>query len=166
MKAETHRALKEMEQGIEKYRATASAFEELREFDELAKQTGTTMKAAMQNYVGIEKMLEEGVPQATLDRVAPGVKTQDLNNLFGALEFAQKTVKEGIQPIIGCQMTLDAGEACGPVVLLVQDLNMLSAACAQVQADTDQALRRMSGNRASQAYGKPPLSPIPGPVRD
>jgi hypothetical protein len=36
--------------------------------------------------LGIEKMLEEGVPQATLDRVAPGVKTQDVNNLFGALD--------------------------------------------------------------------------------
>jgi hypothetical protein len=38
--------------------------------------------------LGLEKMLEEGVPQSTLDRVAPGVKTQDLNNLFGALEKA------------------------------------------------------------------------------
>jgi hypothetical protein len=38
--------------------------------------------------LGIEKMLEDGVPQATLDRVAPGVKTQDLNNLFGALDKA------------------------------------------------------------------------------
>jgi hypothetical protein len=38
--------------------------------------------------LGIEKMLEEGVPQATLDRVAPGVKSQDLNNLFGALDKA------------------------------------------------------------------------------
>jgi hypothetical protein len=38
--------------------------------------------------LGIEKMLEEGVPQAALDRVAPGVKTQDLNNLFGALDRA------------------------------------------------------------------------------
>ena len=28
------------------------------------------------------------MPQATLDRVAPGVKTQDLNNLFGALDRA------------------------------------------------------------------------------
>ena len=37
---------------------------------------------------GIEKMLDEGVPQATLDRLAPGVKTQDLNNLFGALDRA------------------------------------------------------------------------------
>ena len=38
--------------------------------------------------LGIEKMLEEGVPQATLDRVAPGVKSQDLTNLFGALDKA------------------------------------------------------------------------------
>ena len=38
--------------------------------------------------LGIEKMLEEGVPQSTLDRVAPGVKTQDLNSLFGALDRA------------------------------------------------------------------------------
>jgi hypothetical protein len=38
--------------------------------------------------LGIDKMLEDGVPQATLDRVAPGVKTQDINNLFGALDRA------------------------------------------------------------------------------
>ena len=38
--------------------------------------------------LGIEKMLDEGVPQATLDRVAPGVKSGDLNKLFGALDRA------------------------------------------------------------------------------
>jgi hypothetical protein len=38
--------------------------------------------------LGIEKMLEQGVPQATLDRVAPGVKSQDINGLFGALDRA------------------------------------------------------------------------------
>jgi hypothetical protein len=38
--------------------------------------------------LGIDKMLEDGVPQATLDKVAPGVKSQDLNNLFGALDRA------------------------------------------------------------------------------
>lgn len=38
--------------------------------------------------LGIDKMLEDGVPQATLDRVAPGVKSQDINNLFGALDRA------------------------------------------------------------------------------
>jgi hypothetical protein len=38
--------------------------------------------------LGIDKMLQDGVPQETLDRVAPGVKTQDLNNLMGALNRA------------------------------------------------------------------------------
>jgi hypothetical protein len=38
--------------------------------------------------LGIEKMLDDGVPQATLDKLAPGVKSQDLNNLFGALDRA------------------------------------------------------------------------------
>lgn len=38
--------------------------------------------------LGIEKMLDEGVPQGTLDRVAPGVKTADVNNLLGALDRA------------------------------------------------------------------------------
>ncbi len=38
--------------------------------------------------LGIDKMLQDGVPQATLDRVAPGVKTQDVNNLMGALNRA------------------------------------------------------------------------------
>ena len=38
--------------------------------------------------LGIEKMLDEGVPQATLDRVAPGVKTQDVSSLLGALDRA------------------------------------------------------------------------------
>lgn len=38
--------------------------------------------------LGIDKMLEQGVPQSTLDRVAPGVKSQDVNNLLGALDRA------------------------------------------------------------------------------
>ncbi|MGJ4906286.1 DUF2125 domain-containing protein [Bradyrhizobium sp. HKCCYLS2058] len=38
--------------------------------------------------LGLDKMLENGVPQGTLDRVAPGVKSQDVNNLLGALDRA------------------------------------------------------------------------------
>jgi hypothetical protein len=38
--------------------------------------------------LGLDKMLDQGVPQATLDRVAPGVRTQDINNLMGALDRA------------------------------------------------------------------------------
>jgi hypothetical protein len=52
------------------------------------------------------------------------------------------------------------------LVILVQDLNMLSAACAKVQADTALALRQVSRNRASRAYGKPPVPPTPDPSCD
>jgi len=38
--------------------------------------------------LGIDKMLEQGVPQATLDRLAPGVRAKDVDNLMGALDRA------------------------------------------------------------------------------
>jgi hypothetical protein len=36
--------------------------------------------------LGLEKMLDDGVPQGTLDRVAPGVKSQDVSKLLGSLD--------------------------------------------------------------------------------
>ncbi|PLP58678.1 DNA polymerase III subunit alpha [Mesorhizobium loti] len=37
---------------------------------------------------------------------APAIAVADTNNLFGALEFAQKAAKDGIQPIMGSQIDL------------------------------------------------------------
>lgn len=37
---------------------------------------------------------------------APAIAVTDTNNLFGALEFAQKAVKDGVQPLIGCQLDI------------------------------------------------------------
>jgi DNA polymerase III subunit alpha len=37
----------------------------------------------------------------------PALAMTDSNNLFGALEFSEKLAKEGIQPIIGIELTLD-----------------------------------------------------------
>ena len=42
--------------------------------------------------------------RASASAAAPAVAVTDTNNLFGALEFAQKAVKEGVQPIIACQL--------------------------------------------------------------
>ncbi len=39
----------------------------------------------------------------------PAIAITDTNNLFVALEFAQKAVGEGLQPIIGCQVSIDMG---------------------------------------------------------
>ncbi len=36
--------------------------------------------------LGIDKMLTDGVPQSSVDRVAPGVRAQDVNKVIGALD--------------------------------------------------------------------------------
>ncbi len=55
----------------------------------------------------------------------PAVAITDTGNLFGALEFSQACVGAGVQPIIGCQVSLTRAEndrlAPDPVVLLAQD---------------------------------------------
>lgn len=41
----------------------------------------------------------------------PALAITDTNNLFGALEFSEKLVKAGIQPIVGIQLVVDFGDA-------------------------------------------------------
>jgi DNA polymerase-3 subunit alpha len=63
---------------------------------------------------------------ASLAREAamPAVAITDTGNLFGALEFSQYCVGKGVQPIIGCQISITRTEKPGlppdPVVLLAQ----------------------------------------------
>ncbi|MHB8885697.1 MAG: DNA polymerase III subunit alpha [Methylovirgula sp.] len=40
----------------------------------------------------------------------PALAITDTNSLFGALEFSEKLAKEGVQPIIGLQLTVDFGD--------------------------------------------------------
>jgi DNA polymerase III subunit alpha len=60
----------------------------------------------------------------------PALAITDANNLFGALEFSEKLATEGVQPIIGAQITVDFGDAAArgadrasaaPIVLLAQN---------------------------------------------
>ena len=41
----------------------------------------------------------------------PAIGIADTGNLFGALEFSEKAAKVGIQPITGCQLEVDFGDA-------------------------------------------------------
>ncbi len=54
----------------------------------------------------------------------PAVAIADSGNLFGALEFSQYCAGRGVQPIIGCQISLTRADAPGlspdPIVLLAQ----------------------------------------------
>jgi DNA polymerase-3 subunit alpha len=70
-------------------------------------------------------LLEGAIPVGKLPGLAadagmPAVALTDTNAMFAALEFSVKAMDKGVQPIIGCQITLQDG-ATGPVVLLVQN---------------------------------------------
>ena len=62
-------------------------------------------------YSLLEGALQLGkiVGHAVKDR-SPAVAVTDTNNLFGALEFAQKASKDGVQPIMGCQIDVLFGD--------------------------------------------------------
>lgn len=70
-------------------------------------------------------MLEGALPVGKLPSLAadagmPAVALTDTNAMFAALEFSVKAMDKGVQPIIGCQITLKADET-GPVVVLAQN---------------------------------------------
>lgn len=78
VKAEVHRAIKELEQGHQKYKADAEAWSDLREFDQIAKQHGTTVKQALQGYISLEQQLKNdplGGLEAIVSRI--GLKAPD-----------------------------------------------------------------------------------------
>lgn len=56
VKAEVHRAVRELESGITQHK---ERWAPLAEYDELAKKSGTTIDRALKEYVGIDKMLGE-----------------------------------------------------------------------------------------------------------
>ena len=71
-------------------------------------------------------LLEGAIPAAMLPKLAaemgmPAIALTDTNALYAALEFSVKALDKGIQPIIGCQITLQLDGLSGPVVLLAQD---------------------------------------------
>ena len=60
------------------------------------------------------------------DMGMPAVAIADSGNMFGALEFSQYCRDKGVQPIVGCQVSLGGpggrtGAAAEPLVLLAQN---------------------------------------------
>jgi len=65
------------------------------------------------------------IAAAAQDAKMPAVAITDTGNLFGALEFSQACITKGVQPIVGCQVSITRAEnprlAPDPVVVLAQD---------------------------------------------
>ena len=79
-------------------------------------------------------LLEGAVPVKTLIKLAkaadmPAVAVTDTNNMFTALEFSVSALGDGVQPIVGCQVSVayeapgpgEKAKPAAPVVLLAQN---------------------------------------------
>ncbi len=65
----------------------------------------------------------DALPALARQAGMPAVAITDSGNLFGALEFSHYCAAKGVQPIVGCQVSIERGArlAPDPVVLLAQD---------------------------------------------
>lgn len=90
VRAETHRAIKELEQGHAKYKQDATDFEPFREFHKLAREKNVDVSYALKQYVGIDKLLAEDF-RAGIERICEnkGIKLED---------FAQHVLKNPVTP--------------------------------------------------------------------
>ncbi len=74
------------------------------------------------------------IAQLAKDAGMPAVAMTDSGNLFGALEFSQACSGRGVQPIVGCQVSITRSDnprlPAEPIVLLAQD----AAGLANLQA--------------------------------
>jgi len=59
----------------------------------------------LEGALPVKKIVAHAVADAT-----PAIAITDTNNLFGALEFSQYAVKDGIQPLVGCQLDVAFGD--------------------------------------------------------
>jgi DNA polymerase-3 subunit alpha len=60
------------------------------------------------------------IPAMAREMGMPAVAITDTSNLFGALEFSQYCIGQGVQPIIGCQLAITHKTTADPIVLLAQ----------------------------------------------
>ena len=56
-----------------------------------------------------------------LDNKQPAIAITDIFNLFGAYEFSQEMIENGIQPIIGVEISVQDKYGTGEIVLIVKN---------------------------------------------
>jgi hypothetical protein len=80
VRAEVHRAFREFEQGIQRYRDDAAAYADLKDYDALAKQHGTTIRATMDQYLRLSQTLQSRDPMPAIQELLrhAGMTVQDL----------------------------------------------------------------------------------------
>ena len=94
VRGSVHRALTEMERGIEQHREGAQAWEHVRRFDEMARQTGTDLPTALERYTNMENALRQNPIQGLEAVVAQnqliGIRIDGTDRWFEARNVPEK----------------------------------------------------------------------------
>lgn len=88
----TQRVIRELESGIEKYRAD---YEPIKAYNDLAKQHGTSIKDALDRYTGLEKMLGSQNQQEKLAGIQQVFDYAGINLREFAAHIAGQTPEQG-----------------------------------------------------------------------
>lgn len=112
-----HRRHRELEAGIEKYRVQAQEFDQLREFSEMAKKSGTDLKTAMSRYVGMEQELRRD-PIAGLEAIVANLGLKAANG-------APATLRDVAGFILGQKPEQIASRQDATVMRLTQQVKAL-----------------------------------------
>ena len=63
----------------------------------------------------------ESIVNKAINHKIPAIGLTDRNNLFGALEFSEKLIEKGIQPIIGCNLSFYNQKMDGSIVCFAKN---------------------------------------------
>lgn len=69
VRAETTRAMRELETGLNQHKERAERFKDVEEYDSLARQHNTTIKAALDRYTSLEKGLRSNNPMPAIEEI-------------------------------------------------------------------------------------------------
>lgn len=89
----TNRTIKELTDGIQRYKADADEYGKVREYANLATQSGTTLHQALTNYVNAEKMLRSN-PEVGLSNLLKTVNIKPMDAILSILRANNYTPQQ------------------------------------------------------------------------
>ena len=91
VRAEVTRTIRELEQGYEKYKTDAGEFNKIREFHDMATQSGVELRQVLSNYVQVEKLLQSD-PDRGLKHLMETVGMKPMDAITAILRANNTTI--------------------------------------------------------------------------
>ena len=140
-----NRRFKEMERGIERYRAVEQEYEPVRQYAEMAKQSGTTLDQALQRYVGMEQKLRQD-PMAGLQDV---IANLDLKKQDGS----PVTLRDVAASIMGQSPDQEASRQEATINKLTQQVQSLTQQLGGFSKHVEQQQQQAKVSSAENEWG-------------